>query len=404
MIGIRSITYHLPENYNENDLEIISKISREWATRYSLIRTQRVVLVPYTEPASMDRFIKLSKICDTSEIRWFNVPIDPWKSNKKDELFKFAENILNNYGRAFVNVLAFQNGNADTKIMNLSANLIRRTSIMSKNGKDNFRLGLSVNVLANGAFFPFTMSSGDFSFSIALELTQEINKICDIYHKLSIIELREVLKEELEKQIEVIENIAIQIESEFGLCFNGFDFSIAPIISEDGSIITILHRLGVYNFGKTGTLFATAFLTDLIKSFRDNFKSIGFSGVMYSLLEDLELCMINNERGVTLEELIDLSTVCGCGVDMVPVYGDITNHEMLSIFMDVFSISTRLNKPLGIRILPIPYCKKNQLQYTNLFDDADFIANTKIVNMDLNITPNLGETYNFLKTYCMKID
>ena len=42
---------------------------------------------------------------------------------------------------------------------------------MSANGKDNFRLGISVNVQPDGPFFPFTYSSGEMGFSIALELT-----------------------------------------------------------------------------------------------------------------------------------------------------------------------------------------------------------------------------------------
>ncbi|MFQ9924811.1 MAG: DUF711 family protein [Beduini sp.] len=404
MIGIRSITYHLPTNYNDTELNKILNVSRFWPLQYPAIRTQRMALTPCNKPMSVEKIKKLSNICDTSEIRWFNIPIDPWESQNKEELFKFCENTLNNFGRAFINVLTFKNNKANDEIIEFSSNLLKKVSLINKNGKDNFRLGFSANIKPNGPFFPFTMSGGNLGFSIALELTQEINAICDRNNKLSIMQLRDILSKELIKQISDIEKIALHIAEHFNLLFLGFDFSIAPIISDDGSVITILHRLGIYNFGKNGTLFATVFLTDLIKSFKKKFRSVGFSGVMYSLLEDLELCMINNERGVTLEDLTKLSTMCGCGIDMVPVYGGITNQELKSIFLEIYSISSRLDKPLGIRILPIPYTKKNQLQYTNLHDDADFIANTKIVDLDINILPFQGEEYTLLNEYLINLE
>lgn len=393
MIGIRSITYQLPKDYNTRHLNTILSLSRKWATDDYFIRTQRVSLVPFTKEKSLDHFNELSKLCNASDIRWFNVPLDPWETENQEDLFKFGESLLAAYENVFVNILTFKNGKADTEILQESAKLIKKNSLLNKNGKDNFRLGLSSNIDFNGPFFPFSMSSGDFGFSIALELTQEINRISDKYNSLPLIDFRDLLKRELEMQISVIEKTAEKMAEKFNVIFHGFDFSIAPIIADDGSVLTVLHRLGIYNFGKTGTMFATAYLTDLIKSFKSKFKTVGFSGVMYSLLEDLELCMINNERGISIEELLKVSTMCGCGVDMVPVPGDITTNEMITIFMEVYAISTKLNKPLGIRILPIPNCKRSQVQYTNLYEDADFIANTKILNLDINIIDNIGDVF-----------
>ncbi|NBH72692.1 DUF711 family protein [Clostridiaceae bacterium] len=402
MVGIRSVTYQLSENYDKNELDIILDISREWAKRYSLIRTQRISLAPIYTPCDMSRFSAISQVCDLSDIRWFNIPVDPWKAEKKadrDLMFKFSEMVLANYGRAFINILTFKENQADQDIMERSAYLVKKVGQLSENGRDNFRLGLSVNIPNDGPFFPFTKSSGEFGFSIALELTQDINKICDSNPKNSLWQLREKIRDDLKRQISNINQIALDIEKKYGIVFHGFDFSIAPIIAKDGSIVTILQRLGIYNFGKTGTMFATGYLTDLIKSFQKDFKSVGFSGVMYSMLEDLDLCMINNQRGISLEELIKVSTMCGCGVDMVPVSGDISIQEIITILLEVYMISVRLNKPLGIRLLPITSCHRDQIYYTNLYDDADFIANTKVVSIDLNIIKNIGEKFEL---YCHK--
>jgi uncharacterized protein (UPF0210 family) len=120
---------------------------------------------------------------------------------------------------------------------------------------------------------------------------------------------------------------------------------------------------------------------------------VGFSGVMYSLLEDLELCIYNNSKGVSIEQLTAISTMCGCGVDMVPVYGGVTVEELFAVFLDIAAISCRLNKPLGIRILPIPRTHNYQEHYTLFSDDADFISNTKIIHVNSNYN-NQNKNYN----------
>jgi len=395
MIGIRSVTYHMPDAYDNHSLNTALKLSYKWAADYPFIRTQRIALTPLSEVGNLQEYVHISQLCDTSDIRWFNIPIDPWEAENREALFAFAENAIESYGRAFVNVLTFKNGKMNQDIMARSATLIKKVSRMSSNGKDNFRLGLSVNVGPNGSFFPFTYSGGKLGFSIALELTQELNKICAESVEVSIKQLQEIVLERLSMDIEVIQSIAEENARKYGVEFLGFDFSIAPIISRDGSVIPLIQRLGVYNFGKTGTMFATAYWTSILKALAQKYKSVGFSGVMYSLLEDLDLCMINNQRGVDLDDLIKVSTMCGCGVDMVPVSSDISQSELNSILAEVYAISTRLNKPLGIRILPIPYVSRTQLAYTNLSDDADFIANTKVLNLNINLLTNLENEFCF---------
>lgn len=397
MIGIRSITYHLPEKFDRRHLDLALKMSYKWSRFDPYVRTQRIVLTPQTEARSLSDYAWISHMCDASDIRWFNVPIDPWNSKNRDGLFKFAENILASYGRAFVNVLTFQNGKLDQDILERSGMLVKKTAQMSNNGKDNFRLGLSANIEANGAFFPFTYSGGVLGFSIALELTQELNRICFEYPDKSMMELQEIILERLSEEILRISVEANRKSEEHGIEFFGFDFSIAPIISSKGSVVPLVQRLGVYNFGKTGTLFATAYWTSILKALSRRFKAVGFSGVMYSLLEDLELCMINNQRGIALDDLIKVSSMCGCGVDMVPVPFDISLSELKVIFTEVYAVSTRLNKPLGIRILPIPHVHRMQTGYTNLNDDADFIANTKVLTPDVNLFNNFGNEFLFCK-------
>lgn len=398
MVGIRSITYHLPEGIAQEYIDQAGRLSYLWDQQFSPIRTQRLCLCPFLNPINIDSLKPLSALCDRSSIRWFNVPIEPRYRENMPELFSFALAVLAAYGRSFVNILGVVNGTVYSEKFDRCAELIRKTSTLSANGQDNFRLGISVDVNSNGPFFPFTYSSGEMGFSIALELTQEINEICTEMQKEDLMTLRQAVLNQIVPQIERINTLAMKLANQEGVAFHGFDFSLAPIIEENGSIVTILNRLGVYDFGHIGTMFATSFLTNILKYLASCFKSVGFSGVMYSLLEDLELCSINNERGITLEQIVSLSTMCGCGIDMVPVYGGIRNEELRSILLDVAGISCRLNKPLGVRILPIPQYARGKCGFTSFHNDSDFIANTKIVGLNLNLLSEPGDGFKYLNT------
>ena len=397
MINIRSVTWMLNSDYGEKEFEIIENVNLKFDNSEFFVRTKRATLPCTSEPLNFKNIDYLNSLCLNHDIRWFNIPINP-SNNKK--IWQFAYNVLKNYEQSFINILAVQNGKVNYDVLNESLKLIKKTSNISINGKDNFRLGLSVNIKENCPFFPFSVSDGKFSFSIALELTQEINMIIQNSPKLNLNELRANIINTLYPQIKKIEELANEEALKYNIEFKGFDFSLAPIIDDNnnGSIITILNYLGVNDFSKSGTLFATAYLTNILKYFASEFKSVGFSGVMYSLLEDTNLCKINNETGVDIEDLIKLSTMCGCGIDMIPISCDENDNNIKSTFMDVIAISTRLNKPLGIRILPIPRAKKGVLHYTNFNEDADFISNTKVLTLATNeiIEKNIDD-FEFLK-------
>lgn len=403
MIAIRTITYNLPRNVDSLVLKKVQRTSYRWVNAFDSIHTQRLCLCPIDSVEQCANLDAISEICDIGEIRWFNLPLDPYISMNSEKLFDFCHEVISGYGRAFCNVHLVKNGKIDFNIAKNSAQLIKNVSHIDINGKNNFRLGCSVNIKENGAFFPFTYSNGLISFSIGLEMIGEINAICEKYHDEGLEELQKKIFNSLNEQVQSIFSIAKTIEKETDIKFYGFDFSIAPEISKKGSIISLLNRIGVYNFGKTGVLFATSFYTNILKTLAARYPCCGFSGIMYSLLEDMGLSMINNEKGINLDELIKLSTMCGCGVDMVPVSDDITIEELLSIFLDVYAISTRLNKPLGIRILPIPLARKNMIKYTNFSDEADFICNTKVLRTNGNILHSIGKEFAYISEMNMNI-
>lgn len=396
MIAIRSVTYNMPSNFTDADLKQVEDCSRIWDGAYAEVHTQRINLPSFTEPFSTDQFKKIDSMCERTSIRWFNVPVDLCEAEKPKEVLMALKQLIAGNGRAFANIIGVKNNQIRPEVIAEYANFANEISKLDRTGKDNFRVGFSVNIGYDTPFFPFTRSSGNGSFSIALEIAKDMNDVCknEIYN--SMLELRDKLINRLQPQIESINTIAKKVSTRTGIPFAGFDFSLAPSIDPAGSVITILNSVGIYNFGKSGTMFATSFITDILKYFAKNYNSVGFSGVMYSLLEDLELCKINNQRGISIEQLTMVSTMCGCGLDMVPVCGDVSLNEVITLCYEIAAISCKLNKPLGIRLLPIQHCKRGVRGFTAIKSDADFIANTRVVQLDTNILNTDDSVFEYL--------
>ena len=189
---------------------------------------------------------------------------------------------------------------------------------------------------------------------------------------------RDALLTKLAPELLEVEKIGLAIAKETGVEYRGLDASLAPYPdSDEGSVARIVELLGVDGFGSNGTLFLTSFLTDTLRELlhRTGVRAVGFNGVMYSLLEDTRLGINAASKEFSIDSLMAFATVCGCGVDMVPVPGDIFEEEIASLMMDVAAISTILRKPLGVRILPIP--GKHEYEFTEF--SLDFLNNTRIL-------------------------
>jgi uncharacterized protein (UPF0210 family) len=215
--------------------------------------------------------------------------------------------------------------------------------------------------------------------------------------------VREELVELLGSELLIIEKLAKKVERETGLRYLGLDASLAPFPNGDSSVAKVIELLGVEDVGSSSTLFFTSFLTNIIKNTIGNTKVLntGFNGVMFSLLEDDILALRARQRNFNLDSLILYSSVCGCGVDMVPVPGDILDEEIAAITMDVAGLSLTLDKPLGLRILPIPNKNKNEITDFN----HDFLVDTRIMQIrDRSFAPEAfsRSEFNYLDEYGLR--
>ena len=386
-IGIRTVTFNLKEKMSQADFERIAVAKRSFSGFRYPVRTFRINGYPLTE--MNDEYVNgINDFCSKEGLRWFSTPFRLPKSGSKQNGKHFTKDTLEDavyeylakYPKGFANLAGSENGVMDFEVIDVYTRLMKRVSRLSPDGTDNFRYGLSVNAKQDGPFFPFTESSGQFSFSIGLELTEMINEIADTNCTSTLEELRDMIAAKLDSQITEIEEKALKVEEVTGIAFRGFDFSLAPTLRKNGSLLQLLKRFGVKDFGGGGSFFATATLTNILKSFGKKHRHVGFSGLMYSVLEDRGLCDFHNRVGVRLNDLIKLSTMCGCGIDMVPVHESESTDVLKSYIYDICAISCRLdNKPLGVRFLAFD----DRLEFTD-FEEDDFLTNGRILELGSN--------------------
>lgn len=392
MIKIRTITYNLPETMTPELYDAVAACVEEWNKGEYDVHTQRIALPVQRNGVCYETLDAVAAFCRKVGIRWFNVPFDPWE----DPTFSAdtVTEVLSCYEGSFCNILCGKDKKVREEVLAESAAAICKVADICEDGSANFRLGISMNVAPNGPFFPFTHSAGNgLSFSVGLEITKDLNRLVSGGEIKDLNRLRKDIFALFEPQIQTIEKMAEEVSARLGIEFCGIDFSLAPLPEEGSSVIAILRTLGIGNMNDVGVLFVTAFLTNILKTLAARHKSVGFSGVMYSLLEDEEYARINNEEGMSIDKMIAMSTMCGCGVDMVPVDKDTAYDTLRTILLETACVSSRLNKPLGVRILPV---RPNAEGMTEIGSDDDFIVNTRIVNSHINSLVPFDGVYSFV--------
>ena len=246
-----------------------------------------------------------------------------------------------------VQVASKENG-INISALRSSAKIIK--TLASPDPFKNLNFCVSSNVSPDTPFFPaaYHMSEGP-SFSLALEMADEVVRVFDIAKNFE--EAHKLLGVRFNEIYDFLLNICEEVATKNGIEFNGIDFSPAPYPTPEKSIGTAFEKLNFEYFGAPGSLIGVAMIKNAIPKRK---KVIGFSGFMPSVLEDYTIAKSLSENNFNLDTLLLYSTICGTGLDCVPLPGDVTERELFYILLDLCTISLRLNKPLTARLMPIP--------------------------------------------------
>lgn len=239
-------------------------------------------------------------------------------------------------------------------------------------GIGNFRFAAAANVPPGTPFFPVAYHRGPDAFAVGLESTPLLTEAFTAPHDLA--EAKARLKRTLESRLGAVERLAQAIARREGRAYLGIDASPAP--GKDASIGAAIEALTGVPFGSASTLAGCAAITDVLKSLR--VKTCGYSGLMLPVLEDPVLARRAAEGRFTVRELLLYSSVCGTGLDVVPLPGDTPAERLAALIEDMAALSTKLRKPLSARLFPVPGKAAGETAH---FDDP-FLTDSVVLKLE----------------------
>ena len=237
----------------------------------------------------------------------------------------------------------------------------------------NLNFCVSSNVSPDTPFFPAAYHISEKpSVCLALEMADEVVKVFE--SSKSIGEAYNNLTLRFNEIYDNLVGICEDVANKYNIEFKGIDFSPAPYPAVEKSIGTAIEKLNFEYFGAPGSLIGVALIKKAIPKKK---KVVGFSGFMPSVLEDYTIAKSLSENNFNLDTLLLYATMCGTGLDCVPLPGDITEKELFYILLDLCTISLNLNKPLTARLMPIPERKAGDV----VDFDFEYFASSKVMKI-----------------------
>ena len=235
----------------------------------------------------------------------------------------------------------------------------------------NFRFAGGFCLRPGNPFFPGAYHAAQPAFGIGLENSDLLVKA--LTQAGSKERAAEALNEVLGNEFEKVEELAGEVSKQLNVAYSGIDTSIAPSLAPEESIAKAFQAAGV-EFGSAGTLSLCSVITDVLK--KVPVRKTGYCGLMLSILEDTGLAAIAGTGNVRIADLLSYASVCGVGLDLIPVPGDVKISCLCNLLLDVASLSTKLNgKPLSARIVPVP--GKRAGEETEF--DSPYLCNSRVM-------------------------
>jgi uncharacterized protein len=256
---------------------------------------------------------------------------------------------------SFSVVVAAPGSGTQPKAVKVAAEVIVALSKATSGGLGNFHFAAAANIPPGTPFFPVAYHKGPDSLALGLEsasLVEVALGSAKDAHDATV-----QLRARLDEALAPVERTAAAFARQEGRAYLGIDPSPAP--AKDRSIGAAIEALTHQPFGNASTLDACAAITGALKSLR--VKSCGYAGLMLPVLEDPVLARRATEGRYGLRDLLLYSSVCGTGLDLVPLPGDAASETIANVILDVAALSARLGKPLSARLVPVPGKKAGDL-------------------------------------------
>ena len=232
-----------------------------------------------------------------------------------------------------------------------AAEIVRVLAATVPGGVANFRFAAAACVPAGTPFFPVAWHDGPASLAVGCETPRLLLSALADTTAGDTPEAR--VRVVLDRELAPVAALARAAADAEGWRYRGLDPSPAPGL--DSSIGAVIEAVRLGLFGGAGTLAACSTLTAALKSL--SVDTCGYAGLMLPVLEDPVLATRAAERRYSVRDLLLYSSVCGTGLDVVPLAGDVREDVLARTIGDVAAMAARLRKPLSARLFPVPGAK-----------------------------------------------
>lgn len=290
--------------------------------------------------------------------------------------------LIADYGdlcNACINVEPDQNGFLDNNLLIQAAQTVKEIAKVTPRGEGNFNFTVNFNCKPFIPYFPagYHRSELPNSFVIGFEtpdlLVSVLKNIPKAEHNVFFEQcyqaMSQALQYHVDQVLEAIQSTALSGNFQFA----GIDSSAAPS-KNCASMTQVYELLGVPFFGASGTVETSSLLTKVFKSVK-NVPLVGFSGLMLAVVEDTGLAQGTEKSQYDIRALLTYSAVCGIGLDTVPIPDNTTVEQIAALMRDTGTMAFRLNKPLTVRLFPIPQRQAGEMTYF----ESDDLCNSRIL-------------------------
>jgi len=359
---IRSITYFLNPRYPTDESlltgagEFIESAHLAFEQHGYEVQTKRMATVPF--PLLLGDLKKDGHVRFAQELEQFirslgydYLSLGPALPERM-ESFSVLADILAATDSVFVSgLMTTHNGGLSLPAVRACAHVIHAVKSIKPNGFANLNFAALAKVLPGSPFFPAAYHAGDYpAFALA---TEAADLAVDAFNGAkSLQEGRRNLIDAMQGHADHLQDIAQELAAQHELYFRGIDFSLAPFPQEAHSLGTALESMGLPALGFHGSLATAAFLVEAMDRVR--YSRTGFNGLFFPVLEDEVLSLRASEGNLSIKDLLLYASVCGTGLDTVPLPGDTTPEQLEAILLDVAALAHRLDKQLTARLMPIP--------------------------------------------------
>jgi uncharacterized protein (UPF0210 family) len=350
----------LTKKFNNNNYEVQS------------IRIVTNAFGEYLDTSSLKTIIKEMKIIQdilkSPSMPNIRIRFALGEAKTKNEI-KMIPELIKRFGdlsNICVNIEVDELGIVNDEKTKLCATIVKQIGETTPRGEGNFNFTINYNCKSLIPYFPASYHNsldGD-CFVIGLEtpdlLVEALKTISNKQnHNLKWKESYEIMSKSLQYHIDNILNIINNFEHKNKTKFKGIDTSAAPS-KNCSSIVDIYKLLDVPHFGASGTIEASSLLTKVFQNIK-NCEFIGFSGLMLAVIEDTGLAEATKKNLFDIRSLLTYSSVCGIGLDTVPIEGNSSIAKIADIMRDTGTMAFRLNKPLTVRLFPLPNLKAGDI-------------------------------------------